>query len=64
MAERFDRIWLNARLATVREGLPGLGEVEDGLIASRGGRIVFAGSRSDFQSAITQGMTGYCARSL
>src|SRR5689334_751253 len=50
MAERFDRIWLNARLATVREGLPGLGEVEDGLIASRGGRIVFAGSRSDFPS--------------
>ncbi|WOH65209.1 imidazolonepropionase [Bradyrhizobium sp. BWA-3-5] len=50
MAERFDRIWLNARLATVREGLPGLGEVEDGLIAARGGRIVFAGSRSDFPS--------------
>lgn len=50
MAERFDRIWLDARLATVREGMPGLGEVEDGLIASRGGRIVFAGSRSDFPS--------------
>ena len=50
MAERFDRIWLNARLATIREDMPGLGEVEDGVIASRGGRIVFAGSRSDFPS--------------
>ena len=48
MAKRFDRIWLNARLATVREDMPGLGVIEDGLIASRGGRIAFAGSRSDF----------------
>jgi imidazolonepropionase len=51
MAERFDRIWLNARLATVREDLPGLGEVEDGVIAARDGRIVFAGRRSDFPAA-------------
>ncbi|NOJ47624.1 imidazolonepropionase [Bradyrhizobium archetypum] len=50
MAERFDRIWLNARLATVREDLPGLGVIEDGLIAARDGRIAFAGSRSDFRS--------------
>ncbi|NOJ39211.1 imidazolonepropionase [Bradyrhizobium australiense] len=50
MAERFDRIWLNARLATVREDLPGLGVIEDGLIAARDGRIAFAGSRSDFPS--------------
>jgi imidazolonepropionase len=48
MAERFDRIWLNARLATVREDLPELGAIEDGLIAAREGRIVFAGPRSDF----------------
>jgi imidazolonepropionase len=50
MAERFDRIWLNARLATVREDLPGLGVIEDGLIAARDGRLAFAGSRSDFPS--------------
>ena len=37
MAERFDRIWLNARLATVRGNLPGLGVIEDGLIAARDG---------------------------
>src|SRR5438128_10018541 len=50
MAERFDRIWDNARLATVREGMPELGVVERGVIAARDGRIVFAGSRSDFLS--------------
>src|SRR5882672_2184183 len=50
MAQRFDRIWLNARLATLREDLPELGAIEHGLIAARDGRIVFAGSDSDFPS--------------
>jgi len=50
MAERFDRIWHNARLAAVREDLPDLGVIERGVIAARDGRIVFAGSRSDFPS--------------
>jgi imidazolonepropionase len=50
MAERFDRIWHNARLATVRSDLPGLGIIEHGVIAARDGRIVFAGNRSDFSS--------------
>jgi imidazolonepropionase len=48
MAERFDRIWLNARLATVRGDLPELGVIERGVIAARDGRIVFAGAHSDF----------------
>jgi imidazolonepropionase len=48
MAERLDRIWRNARLATVWEDLPGLGVIEDGVIAARDGRIAFAGRRSDF----------------
>jgi imidazolonepropionase len=48
MAERFDRIWHNARLATMRGDRPDLGEIENGLIAARDGRIVFAGARSDF----------------
>src|SRR6266702_5468597 len=48
MAERFDRIWHNARLATVRGDLPGLGLIERGVIAARCGRIVFAGPHSDF----------------
>src|SRR3981189_3430061 len=50
MAERVDRIWHNARLATVRGDLPELGVIEHGMIAARDGRIVFAGSRSDFPS--------------
>jgi imidazolonepropionase len=48
MAERFDRIWHNARLATLRNDLPELGVIEAGVIAARDGRIVFAGKRSDF----------------
>jgi imidazolonepropionase len=48
MAERFDRIWYNARLATLRGDLPDLGVIEHGLIAARNGRIVFAGAHSDF----------------
>ena len=50
MAERFDRIWHNARLATVRGDLPDLGVIERGVIAARDGRIAFAGSASDFPS--------------
>ena len=50
MAERFDRIWHNARLATVRGDLPDLGVIEGGVIAAREGRIAFAGSSSDFPS--------------
>jgi imidazolonepropionase len=48
MAERFDRIWHNARLATLRETLPGLGLIEHGVVAARDGRIAFAGRASDF----------------
>jgi imidazolonepropionase len=50
MAERFDRIWHNARLASVRGDRPDLGVIEHGVIAARDGRIVFAGARSDFLS--------------
>ncbi|UZE50080.1 imidazolonepropionase [Rhodopseudomonas sp. P2A-2r] len=48
MAERFDRIWHDARLATVRADLPDLGAIDHGVIAARDGRIVFAGAKSDF----------------
>lgn len=48
MAERFDRIWHNARLATMRGDCADLGEIERGLIAARGGRIVYAGEQSNF----------------
>jgi len=48
---RFDTVWLNARLATLVEGRPGLGIVEPGAIAARDGRIVFAGPESELPSA-------------
>ena len=48
MAERFDRIWHHARLATVRRDLPDLGVIERGVIAMRDGHIAFAGAQSDF----------------
>lgn len=48
MAERFDRIWHNARLATLRADRPDLGEVERGLIVARGGLIAYAGAAADF----------------
>ncbi|MGC1302765.1 MAG: imidazolonepropionase [Caulobacteraceae bacterium] len=44
---RCDRIWRNARLATLNPNLAGLGEVEDGVVAVDGGRIVYAGSRAE-----------------
>ncbi|MET4070254.1 imidazolonepropionase [Bradyrhizobium sp. S3.2.6] len=48
MAERFDRIWHNARLATMRPDRPDLGEIEHGLIAIRDGHVVYAGAAANF----------------
>lgn len=42
-----DRLWVNARLATMAADRPGLGVVQDGLVASLNGRIVFAGEKSE-----------------
>jgi imidazolonepropionase len=44
MALRCDRIWRDARLATMAARLPGLGIIEDGVIAEREGRILYAGA--------------------
>ena len=41
-----DRIWRNAHLATLADN-EGLGLVADGLVASRGGQVVFAGPARD-----------------
>jgi imidazolonepropionase len=40
---RADRLWCNARLATLAAGAPGLGVVESGVVAAVDGRIAFAG---------------------
>lgn len=42
-----DRVWRDARLATMREDLPGLGVIEDGVVAAQGDRIVFVGPASE-----------------
>jgi len=47
-----DRLWRNARLATLAPDLPGLGVVERGAIACRGGQIVFAGPEADLPAAL------------
>jgi len=44
---RFDKIWLDARLATLAPGRPGLGVVERGAVAAKDGRIAFAGPAAD-----------------
>ncbi|WP_460930345.1 imidazolonepropionase [Shinella zoogloeoides] len=41
------RVWRNARLATLKESLPGLGIVEGGAIAVVDGRIAFAGPEAE-----------------
>jgi imidazolonepropionase len=46
----FDTVWLDARLATLRDDLPGLGIVDGGAVAARDGRIVFAGRGADLPS--------------
>jgi imidazolonepropionase len=46
----FDTIWTNARLATMAPGQPGLGIIEHGCVASKDGRIVFAGTAADMPS--------------
>jgi imidazolonepropionase len=40
---RCDRVWTNARIATLAPDQPGLGEIERGLVAALGGRILYAG---------------------
>ncbi len=42
-----DRIWRNARLATLAGDAAGLGLIDDGVVAAKDGRIVFAGVRGD-----------------
>lgn len=50
---RCDKVWAHARLATLASGRPGLGEVDDGCVAARDGRIVYAGSASEAPAFVT-----------
>jgi len=44
---RCDRVWINARLATLAADREGLGEVENGVVASLDGRIAYVGEAED-----------------
>lgn len=43
---RFDRVWYNARLATLDPASPGLGIVDKGVVGATNGRIVYAGPKA------------------
>jgi imidazolonepropionase len=47
---RADRVFSNARLATMSKALPGLGVIENGTIAEAGGRILYAGPARKFDA--------------
>ncbi|BAV52284.1 imidazolonepropionase [Mesorhizobium loti] len=49
------RVWRNARLATMADGVAGLGIVEKGAIAARDGVIVYAGAEADMPASAGQG---------
>jgi imidazolonepropionase len=47
-----DRLWYNARLMTMAAAAPGLGVVEDGVVAAKGGQILYAGPAADAPAAL------------
>ena len=47
-----DKLWTDARLATLAPALPGLGVVDRGALAIRDGRIVFAGAETDLPTSL------------
>lgn len=59
---RFDRVWLNARLATMVSADGGLGLLEGGAIAARDGRIAFAGCAGELPAGWTARETIDCER--
>ena len=56
---RVDRLWRNARLLTMA-GPDGLGAIDAGVVAARGGRIVFAGRAQDLASSVQAAETIDC----
>jgi imidazolonepropionase len=50
-----DRTWTGARIATMAEDGPGLGEIEDGAIAVKDGRILYCGPQSGLPADLDPG---------
>lgn len=46
------KLWRNARLATMRADMPGLGIVENGAVLARSGRISFAGPEAELPAGL------------
>jgi imidazolonepropionase len=45
-----DRVFRNAKLATMAPGAPGLGIIAGGMVAERGGRIIYAGAEAPIEA--------------
>ncbi|MCL4766215.1 MAG: imidazolonepropionase [Hyphomicrobiaceae bacterium] len=56
-----DRLWTNARLATLVAGQGTYGRIEDGAVAARDGRVAYAGPRADLPSDLSPRETIDCA---
>ncbi|MGD9912525.1 MAG: imidazolonepropionase [Rhizobiaceae bacterium] len=54
------RVWRNARIATLRADMPGLGLIENGAIISAAGRIVFVGPAADLPATASGTETVDC----
>jgi len=46
------KLWRNARIATLDETLPGLGIIENGVIATQGGRIAYIGPEAELPAPL------------
>jgi imidazolonepropionase len=57
-----DRVWRNARLATMAAGSAGLGAVERGAVAAKDGRIAFAGPEAELPPGLQARETIDCER--
>lgn len=56
-----DRLWTNARLATMAGREHPYGRIDDGVIAARDGRIAYAGPRSELPAVLVPRETIDCA---
>lgn len=56
-----DRMWINARLATLVAGRDPYGRIDDGVIAATNGRIVYAGPGKDMPAGLSCRETVDCA---